>query len=155
MRGWPDYPHIGIGTFHRFPTLARACGVSLSTEDGRARSSTHKEVLEFEPVRQALHIANNPATYNTMSLIFPRVSPNETSISLIDGTEKSPEVLLEYIEYPHQFGLVQWHSLLPELRCQQPHDYSFLLAQLTEPLWLSVTGVGLIPPEIFNKASSR
>jgi energy-coupling factor transporter ATP-binding protein EcfA2 len=154
IRGWPDYPHIGIGTFQRFHDFRHACGVSLNGEDGKAKPPTQKEVLDFESVRRILHGMTFSATKVIAALIFPHVSLEETSIHFISGNEKTPEELLRYIEYPHQFGLVQWHSLLPTLRSQQPRDYSCLLAQLTNPLWLSVSGVGLLPTDIFTKTHS-
>jgi energy-coupling factor transporter ATP-binding protein EcfA2 len=160
IRGWPDYPHVGVGTLQRFPSFARACGVALTQPDGTARPASQKELLDPATVRQALQCTDRPDCQRVAGLIFPTVVSEESVAQVIVREGRTVAQLRKHIEYPHQFETVRWHSLLADMRRTGPADYSSLLMQLLEPRWLRVTGTGEIPPALLatygvNAASSE
>jgi hypothetical protein len=146
LRGWPDYPHVGIGTLSRFADFARACGVSLLQPNGTPRPGTDKELIEPDVFRRCLQATNRPDCRELAALIFPAVSDAQTEVALIDEADKERAQLARFIEYPHQFGVVQWHRLLAPMRRKTVSDYTPLLDQLRAAPWLRAKGVGMIPP---------
>lgn len=146
LRGWPDYPHIGLGTLSRFADLAQACGVALTRPDGTARPPSDKALIDPFTFRRALPTTDRPSCYKTAALIFPRVSTEPTQVTVLATSDKNPNSLAAFVEYPHQFETVHWHRLFAKTRRTSPADYGPLFKRLTEPSWLRVIGIGEIPP---------
>lgn len=153
LRGWPDYPHVGVGTLLRFRGLAQACGVALHLPDGTPRPASDKVLIEPTLFRRALHCTTQPASQQVAALIFPRVAATPTQIRAVDPAAKQQETLEEYIEHPHQFETTHWHRLCAGLRRTVPADPRPLLRHLLAPAWLAVTGVGEIPAGLLERAT--
>lgn len=111
VRGWPDYPHIGIGTLRNHPILADRLGIVLFADDGSPLSDKHKVLLE--PSRFLSEIGKSQQGYGTLTqLVLPRI--NETrDISLIslDQNEKNAVSQADLFEWPNQFITAIWHGL--------------------------------------------
>jgi len=149
FRGWPDYPHIGIGTLRRFRDFADACGVQFFHEDGSIKESSYKELLDPIKFRNALDFTQRPSSYQCKTLIFPKFSEKLTQLKEVNNSEKTPTTLSKYIEYPHEFGTVHWHDMFAKEREAKRLTYPRLLDQLCQLQWIRVSGVGHIPTESF------
>jgi hypothetical protein len=146
LRGWPDYPHIGLGTLGRFANFAGACGVALTRPDGTARPSSDKALIDPFTFRRALPMTDRPSCHEAAALIFPRFSAGQTQVTAIAASDKNPDSLAAFVEHPHQFETVHWHRLFARTRRTSPADYGPLFKRLAQPPWLRVTGIGEIPP---------
>lgn len=152
IRGWPDYPHVGIGTLKNFPNLVKNLRLPLEWADGTPKPDSHKELIEPRLFRAALPSTVEPSVKKVATLIFPQVSVDEITVSVVDNNERM-ETLLENIEYPHQFLTVQWHNLFGKVRRTAPTDYTKLLEHLLSTEWFKVTGKSGIPVELLNALS--
>lgn len=150
FRGWPDYPHVGIGTLRRFRGFAEACDVQFFHEDGSIKEASHKELLDPIKFRNALDFTQRPSSYQCKAIIFPKVSKEPTLLKEVNNLEKIPATLSKYIEYPHEFGTVHWHHMFAKSRGTKRLTYPLLLSQLCQFQWVRVSGVGYIPTAFFK-----
>jgi hypothetical protein len=98
LRGWPDFPHVGIGTLSGFPALARACGVALCTADGHPRPPGEKVLIA--PARLAAALGAEPAPARAGRAAFvllPDVRVDQPSLRHI-GTAERRARLADLIE---------------------------------------------------------
>jgi hypothetical protein len=150
IRGWPDYPHVGMGTFQRFPSLAKKCSVELTGPDGRYKPLSQKVLVEPLLFRRALSCTKQAATRQLSLVLFPAVSDAPTRVTRLSSAQKNAIRMEEHIEYPHQFGTVHWHTLFSSLRRTTKKNYSGLFEQLSHLTWLRVDGAGELEPSMLN-----
>jgi hypothetical protein len=150
VRGWPDYPHIGIGTFSRFPGLARACGVSLVDDHGAPRPASEKELVDPARLRAAVRLDDGaPAPVRT--ILFPRVGRGNPRCRVLPDAEKTSDRLLPFLEHPHEFAAVGWHALLRRQRCTERRNQTQLLAALRSATWIEIEGEIAVPPALLKE----
>lgn len=113
-RGWPDFPHIGMGTLRQHVQLSNRLGIAFEAEDGTVLSDKHKVLID-----PALLMANLDASEighgHLGELILPSVEAvgNNEFIALND-TQKKTVNASDLFEWPHEFVTACWHGLQPK-----------------------------------------
>jgi hypothetical protein len=110
-RGWPDYPHVGIGTLRQHPRLARALGVSFHGEDGNALVDEHKVLLDPLVFTGQFGMAPCGSGWLT-TLVLPDVRQKEgLRETALTAKEKATVPQSDMFEWPHRFTAATWHGL--------------------------------------------
>jgi hypothetical protein len=146
-RSWPDYPHIGVGTFARFPELARRCGIRLLREDGTPRTPTDKELVDPALFRLALPPAGGGAR-TIRAIVFPQVGAQPGQAHLVPVEDRSGRALEPFLEYPHEFAVVHWHRMLEPIRLKVRAAHTRLLDALAEVPWIRLQGNAELPADL-------
>ncbi len=139
LRGWPDYPHVGIGTLRRYSRIADELGISLNADDGSPKPASEKVLLDPLQLRRSLPSPRRPESRRLGQLLLPGVSDQPPSHRLVDS-DKSARRLERFIEHPHEFGTVRWHRLLADRRRSSRASHRSLLHRLTAVPWLALEG---------------
>jgi hypothetical protein len=155
VRGWPDFPHVGIGTLERHPGVARRLGVSLLDESGAARRSTDKELIAPERLREVAPLAPGGRAHRVEALIFPHVDGAGAEARLLPEAEKSLAFLVAQLEHPHEFGVVRWHALASDVRVRERLDHGPTLACLMAVPWIEVRGPVSLGAELLGDACAN
>lgn len=110
-RGWPDYPHIGIGTLRNHRDLAERLGVGLEARDGRPLPDHHKVLLD--PARYLAEIGKPSQASGRLSrVVLPRINePGSAGDILVGKDDKRAIPHGDLFEWPHQFVTATWHGL--------------------------------------------
>jgi hypothetical protein len=119
VRGWPDYPHIGIGTLSEFPEFAEKIGVALTTESGQLRDFNEKILVDPTAFYRHLPVTSRAEGY-LEKLILPDVKATNMQERYLDDAEKSVIALLSFIEFPHEFRTATWHGMRPANYIERP-----------------------------------
>lgn len=142
VRGWPDYPHIGMGTLRGHPELADQLGVDLVSGDGTHLPDQHKVLLE--PSRFLAAVGGASQAHGRLSrIVLPRIHEGaETQYTALTSQEKAWIATDDLFEWPHRFITATWHGLpwatrsyqavlpagLMQLLYALPWDYRFGMA---------------------------
>ncbi|KKB61363.1 hypothetical protein WM40_23655 [Robbsia andropogonis] len=141
-RGWPDYPHIGIGTLRSHPRLAERLGLGAVAAD-HTIADTAKRLCVPETMRAALDAW--PSGSGLLStVILPDVSAPGTlrTQSLDAATIEQALQAPGLFEWPHRFITSTWHRLLdPAYGALTDTVPPALVAALEQVEWLSRTGI--------------
>jgi hypothetical protein len=146
VRGWPDYPCLGVATLRRFPGLAAACG--LGVEDMPAAEADGKVLLSPGRFRVALPAPMRAACEDVAMLLLPLVSPRETWWRRSDD----PAAVAAHVEFPHRFEAARWHDLLASARATRAAPDEQLLLELNRRPTFVVGGEGVIPAALLTPA---
>jgi len=155
VRGWPDYPHVGIGTLRNFPQLVKGLELSLKWPNGLEKADSHKELFDPLVFRNALpSVTSKPSVRKVSTMLFPCVALNNSSISQLTNNDERVKTLLDNIEYPHQFLTVKWHNLFKDTRKTTTNEYEDLIEYLLDSPWFRVTGKSGIPTQLLKEISN-
>ncbi|MBV6751319.1 hypothetical protein KV580_13480 [Pseudomonas chlororaphis] len=110
-RGWPDYPHVGIGTLKQHPSLARSLKVDLHEADGSEKPDSHKVLIDPVLFRQHVKIANE-GVGRLSKIILPDVL-GSPSLRKLEADDKKSIPHQDLFEWPHEFVAATWHELRP------------------------------------------
>ncbi|WP_454868329.1 hypothetical protein [Pseudomonas farris] len=110
-RGWPDYPHVGIGTLTQHPSLARSLNVDLHEADGSKKPDSHKVLIDPMLFRQHVKIAN-AGVGRLSKIILPDVL-SAPGIRKLEDNDKKSISHQNLFEWPHEFVTATWHALRP------------------------------------------
>ncbi len=110
-RGWPDYPHIGLGTLRQHQGLARSLGVTFEDVAGQPLPDQHKVLLPPSVFhRQVPKPVQGVGTLKRM--ILPRIhTPSPGGSMLADAHDKEAIAPKDLFEWPHEFVTATWHGL--------------------------------------------
>lgn len=105
-KGWPDYPHLGIGTIRNFPHLYE---ISKKYITDSMKNSDKLLLSPFELYGlEEMKIESGTAVLSAM--IFPKFDLD--SESKISKTDDLPERISSNIEYKEDFPMSQWHDFV-------------------------------------------
>lgn len=135
-RGWPDYPHVGVGSLRQVPTLAGRMGVDLTDIDGTPLPDHKKLLIDPEQFYSVIPIAEQLAT-PISHIRFPDVTAG-SQWKLVAGSPSVLKAIPNVIEFPSEFQTATWHGLIPEepLRTTVPDSFFDALSQI---YWYSQT----------------
>lgn len=127
LRGWPDYPHIGVGTLRRFPTISEACGLDLGASGEGALADSDKLLIEPDVFAHA--IGGMPAfeTRRCHAVVFPDVRTDTQHIEPVEDTTARRALIDGAIEDTRGFTPGMWHGLVPSV-APASEDLATLLA---------------------------
>ncbi|WP_321817248.1 MULTISPECIES: hypothetical protein [unclassified Paraburkholderia] len=110
-RGWPDYPHVGVGTLRSHPELAEQLGLAGIAADPTF-ADTDKRLCAPEAMRAALPAS--PAGCGRLAMVcLPDVSaPGPFRIHALSSEEIGQALRTPGLfEWPHRFITSTWHGL--------------------------------------------
>jgi hypothetical protein len=136
VRGWPDYPHVGLGTLREVPELARRCGVDVEGMLQRGRALTDKLVLDPDAYYGGLLRAAAAEVTPLASVLFPDVRADE-DVSRPLPTAGRIGRLDGVVETASEFVTGAWHGLRPRERPARDAT-ARALARLCELPWTEV-----------------
>ncbi|ATV18222.1 hypothetical protein A584_03560 [Pseudomonas syringae pv. theae ICMP 3923] len=111
-RGWPDYPHVGVGTLRTHPELARRLDLA-SVADDPSIANTEKRLCMPEAMRAALKASPEGSGWLT-TVMLPNVGERGT----LRVYTPERDTILEQIhsptlfEWPHRFITSTWHGMI-------------------------------------------
>ncbi len=111
-RGWPDYPHVGLGTLRSHPALADRLGFSALVTDPTI-ADTEKRLCAPEAMRAALDGADIGVGWLS-TVMLPNVSvPGAMRTLALEPTGIADAIQMDGLfEWPHRFITSTWHGLL-------------------------------------------
>lgn len=141
-RGWPDYPHIGLGTLRQHPQLAARLGVVFSSADGSALSDRHKVLID--PASLLGSIDLSPTGSGRLGrLILPDVETAGQRVRTALTSERKLAVRTEDLfEWPHEFTTARWHGMQPGALDTSKQVPAALLQALYAIPWEYLPGKG-------------
>lgn len=105
-KGWPDYPHLGVGTISRYDTLIDYCG----TEKIQNADPSDKIIFSPEDFYDIAELKVNNETGVLSAFIFPQFNVNNASnVIKVDNVAQKIEANIEYKE---DFPMSQWHEMV-------------------------------------------
>lgn len=138
IRGWPDYPHVGMGTLRNYPEVLDKLGISTYWPDGSLKLDKDKELIAPNDLRSLMNMSEQLVFSDVGALIFPNILSANSCMAELNEADKLS--LAEMIEYPHDFLTVKWHNLFEEERMREPVDYTEIIHLLKEAKWLEIQG---------------
>ncbi len=121
VSGWPDYPHVGLGSLRHQPKLCRQLEGQL--DFAATTPNTDKVLIPPDTFRKFFPIASAP-DYKLGKLIVPNVKgSDEFQIESLSMLEKKAIPRESLIEEASKFLAATWHGLRPRLldSCEQSH----------------------------------
>ncbi|MEK7476120.1 MAG: hypothetical protein AAB152_10895 [Candidatus Coatesbacteria bacterium] len=146
VAGWPDYPHIGVGTLRDLPDLAPKFGMPLSEMEGLSPSD--KVELSPHKFRQAIVHTGPGGLLPVDCVLYPRVDPLAASSVSAIGNHR---VLLDQ-NTETAFGL---HSGWNSFQEPAPVALAPLIEQVSlRPGW-RVEGIGVPDLSWFDSGKQK
>ncbi|WXF89500.1 hypothetical protein WDV92_12685 [Pseudomonas syringae pv. atrofaciens] len=111
-RGWPDYPHVGVGTLRTHPELAKRLDLAAVADD-LSIAHTEKRLCKPEAMRAALKAS--PEGCGWLETV---ILPNVAARGKLRVDAMGRDAILEQIhsptlfEWPYRFVTSTWHGLL-------------------------------------------
>ncbi|QGZ64593.1 phosphoenolpyruvate carboxykinase (ATP) [Paraburkholderia acidisoli] len=139
VRGWPDYPHVGMGTLRSIPGLSDRLGVR---DDGGAerKADSYKELIDPVRYREAVPHAGDGRVRDVLGIIFPNVSAKERKVEAVPASTVSVELLREFVEHPRDFTPGRWHGMYQPITRTEPEHEIAVLRHLVSVPWLRCNG---------------
>ncbi|MFM0288757.1 phosphoenolpyruvate carboxykinase (ATP) [Paraburkholderia megapolitana] len=144
VRGWPDYPHVGMGTLRGLPGLSDRLGVDDNGTDDLRKADSYKELIDPRRYREVVPHAADGQARNVIGIIFPKVSATERKVEAVPAAEVCIESLAEFVEYPHQFTPGHWHGMYRGIARTEPAYDTVVLEHLVSVPWLRCHGGALV-----------
>ncbi|WP_146189248.1 hypothetical protein [Pseudomonas protegens] len=140
VRGWPDYPHIGMGTLNQYQGLAQQLGVNPLTTSGTARANHDKELVDPDIYREVIPHASTGTVDTLQGIVFPNISSERKLFRQLAESEVNVEYLPQFVEYPFEFTPGHWHGLFSNPAQVSPTLDIEILKPLCELPWLVCEG---------------
>lgn len=108
VKGWPDYPHIGVGTISRYKVLID----TFFEYDFNNMDSQEKIILDFEKFYGVEKLLPCNKILNLKTILFPQFDYRKKS--LLVKEEEIADRIMSNIEYKEDFSMSQWHNIVPK-----------------------------------------
>ena len=115
--GWPDYPHLGLGTLSKYPELVSTFKLSEQIANAQQNiwSTQYKMAIDPQRFKQLIPHAPQGIVCPVGNFFYPRLFPSETCS--IVPLENHLHLLTPHIERSFVDGEDQWnHYVLPNER---------------------------------------
>ncbi|NOR61550.1 MAG: hypothetical protein GQ535_03525 [Rhodobacteraceae bacterium] len=150
LRAWPDYAHVGIGTFSLFPDFARACGISLTDDNGQPRPNGEKHLVAPDRFAHALDAVPERQASCVSHVILPDVTAEGPLIRDLPLTTL-PGRFDGILEDARQFTPGCWHQLTEN---KAPVAADVIFAALSDARWVEVLGRDVPLSELLDAAEA-
>jgi hypothetical protein len=118
--GWPDYPHLGIGTLFKYPKLMEKLQLSDPSElsQGDMWSTKEKIVVDPRVFREIIPHTAQGTVCPVGSFIYPYLYPSDTCN--IVPMEDHANLMAEHIERVFEVGIRQWNQFVQPKNMKSP-----------------------------------
>jgi hypothetical protein len=141
VRGWPDYPHVGIGTLRQFPDVARRCGIELDRGPSRDVNVDDKLLIAPELFLSAIGGGGSGVKKRIGAIIWPDVNGvGEGLVEAVDPLKRCVDRLKGHVEVNSSYLIARWHQLMDHLVPSRPPDFDQALLTLCKVPWVTVRG---------------
>lgn len=140
-RGWPDYPHIGLGSLRQHPALVERLGSQAAAALDTARADADKILLTPEAFAGA--VGRSPMGSGWLErIVLPEVALDEALRARQLRGEEIDDVLRDprIFEWPHTFITSTWHGMPPADRAMERRVAAPVAAALGTLPWISTPG---------------
>ncbi len=146
-RGWPDYPHIGLGSLRQHPALIERLGREAEAALDPARPDSDKILLTPEAFAAA--VGRSPVGSGWLErIVLPEVAVDRALSTRalrgedIDDLLRDPRIF----EWPHTFITSTWHGMPPADRVMARRVAAPVAAALATLPWISMPGRAALAP---------
>jgi dephospho-CoA kinase len=140
VRGWPDYPHVGVGSLRQQPELCSRIGLDPSMPPMSLAS--HRDKYLFTP--ELFHGALGKPTSQEGGvevIVLPDVLAETVTINRLSDIEKLSIDEGHLFENPYDFMTASWHGLFtPVLSEPVLDEHQRIRQKLLSEKWLTLTG---------------
>ncbi|MBB3641790.1 hypothetical protein [Variovorax atrisoli] len=146
-RGWPDYPHIGLGSLRQHPGLVERLGDEAAAALDPSRADADKILITPEAFAAAL--GRSPVGSGWLErIVLPEVAVDEALRSRALRGEEIDDVLRDprIFEWPHTFVTSTWHGMPPADRAMERRVAAPVAAALGTLPWISTPGRAALVP---------
>lgn len=140
-RGWPDYPHIGLGSLRQHPALVERLGSQAAAALDPTRADSDKILITPEAFAGAL--GRSPVGSGWLErIVLPEVAMDSALHSRALRGEEIDDVLRDprIFEWPHTFITSTWHGMPPADRAMERRVAAPVAAALGTLPWISTPG---------------
>ncbi len=105
-KGWPDYPHIGVGTIRNNEVLKKLLS------DIKIEEMSNEDKILIDPIKFYSYeeLKNDSRTLPLKCALFPRFSPDE-SFEIIECQNIEDE-LINNLEFKCDFSIAKWNDFI-------------------------------------------
>ena len=140
VRGWPDYPHVGVGSLRQHPELCQRIGIVPSEPPMSQASDRDKYLFTPELFYGALGKPLSQIS-SLEAIVLPDVLAENISISCLNHAEKQAIDENHMFENPYDFMTATWHGLhAPKLTPSIIAEHQKIKQALQASTWLKLTG---------------
>jgi hypothetical protein len=140
IRGWPDYPHIGMGTLRQHPGLAEKFGIADRSPSGDRKPDSYKELVDLDLYRGVIPFSVTGSAIAAKAIMLPAISAGCTNVRVLDPQERSPALVASCVEHAFEFTPARWHRLFAGVtRDARQIDHEVIALLLGVP-WMRVSG---------------
>lgn len=140
VRGWPDYPHVGVGTLRQHPDFCLQIGMTPNAPPLSIASDGDKFLFAPELFYGALGKSRlREAALEAM--LLPNVLKHDLSINILEHNDKCMLDENKLFEDPLKFITATWHGLaLPDADEKSSSDLKLVREKLFRLIWLRLSG---------------
>ena len=133
-QGWPDFPHLGIGTILGHPSLAGA--LRADGYDVEPAQAHRKLLLDPAVLESAFGLRYQPGPLPLSAVVLPHVGDAADGRLEPAGVERLGEILGQ-LEYSQDNAWMQWHSFAasPSRAALEPARAAIVEELGRVPLW--------------------
>lgn len=110
VRGWPDYPHVGVGSLRSHPELCRKLGLMVSEPPMSEAVDTEKYLFTPELFYGAFGKPRDPEG-RLDGLLLPDILGESQAPSMLSFVDKQHVDQRQLFEDPYEFTTAKWHRL--------------------------------------------
>ncbi|MBF8742103.1 hypothetical protein [Pseudomonas guariconensis] len=140
VRGWPDYPHVGVGTLRQHPDFCLQIGLMPNSPPLSIASDRDKFLFAPELFYGALGKSRLRAAA-LQAVLLPNVLEDNESLNILDHHDKCVLDENKLFEDPLKFITATWHGLaLPDPDEKSNCDPKLVREKLFKLDWLRLSG---------------
>ncbi|MBT2337096.1 hypothetical protein J7E49_24735 [Variovorax paradoxus] len=140
-RGWPDYPHVGLGSLRQHPALVERLGSQAVAALDATRPDSDKILLTPEAFASA--VGRSPIGSGWLErIVLPEVAVDAALRARPLRGEEIDDVLGDprIFEWPHTFITSTWHGIPPADCAMERRVAAPVAAALGTLPWISTPG---------------
>ncbi|MFP7175751.1 hypothetical protein [Priestia filamentosa] len=154
--GWPDYPHLGLGTLSKYPAFVEHFRLRDKIEAVKEDlwSTEHKMAIDPKFFQEMIPFADTGLSFPVENIIYPNLFPtNECEVLQISN---HMEMMKPHIERIFVKGNVIWNNFI------KPKNQSELEMKIDDCINLAneirayeINGSGILEDSLFSKGYGR
>jgi len=109
IRGWPDYPHIGLGTLKNYPGWCSEILIDINLLVN-SKGNEYKILIDPSLFKRGINFSAKNVS-QAAYLLFPSFMGNvDFNATYVNPSEKNENALSQFIESASEFESVNWYK---------------------------------------------